>query len=108
MHHSYKHGHSVGKKRGKKLSKEYIAWQSMIRRTCYPKHHKWDLYGGRGITIAPEWRHDFLAFYDHLGPAPSPAHSIDRIDPDGNYEPGNVRWATGKEQYRNRRFLHAS
>ena len=60
-------------------------------------------YGGRGITVAAEWRHDFAAFYAHVGPRPGPEYSIDRIDVNGNYEPGNVRWATRLQQARNKR-----
>lgn len=53
--------------------------------------------------MAPEWKDDFLAFMAHIGPRPGPEYSVDRIDNNGNYEPGNVRWATGSEQVRNRR-----
>jgi hypothetical protein len=60
-------------------------------------------YGGRGITVSPLWVNDFQRFYEDVGPAPTPQHSIDRIDNDGNYEPGNVRWATATQQVHNRR-----
>lgn len=56
---------------------------------------------GRGITVCDEWLSSFLAFALHIGPRPTMKHSIDRIDNDGNYEPGNVRWATKQEQGRN-------
>jgi len=59
-------------------------------------------YGGRGITVSPLWD-DFQVFLKDIGDAPSASHSLDRIDVDGNYEPGNVQWATAKEQARNRR-----
>ena len=52
--------------------------------------------------MCAEWLHDFAAFFDHVGPRPGPGYSIDRIDPDGDYAPGNVRWATALEQRHNR------
>ncbi len=64
----------------------------------YPEHQIW-----RGITVCDEWREDFNAFLAHIGRRPSPSHSLDRINNDGNYEPGNVRWATKREQGLNRR-----
>jgi hypothetical protein len=82
---------------------EWGAWAGIKQRCFDPKSVSFDDYGGRGITMAPEWRDDFLAFYEHLGPRPSPAYSVDRIDVDGNYEPGNVRWATRSQQAANKR-----
>lgn len=63
-------------------------------------------YGGRGITVCQEWAGSFEDFYRHVGPRPSAEHSIDRIDNERGYEPGNVRWATKVEQSHNRRGLH--
>ncbi len=83
---------------------EYKCWQQIKARCLNPKHRAYPNYGGRGITLAPEWKHDFLAFYRHVGPRPTPKHSLDRYpDNDGSYVPGNVRWATWAEQAVNRR-----
>ena len=81
---------------------EYNSWQNMKKRCLYPKSREYARYGARGITIHPPWVHSFETFLSDVGPKPTPQHSIDRIDNDGNYEPGNVRWATPKEQSANR------
>jgi len=95
------HGHARHWKCGGP-SREYSSWSCMVARCCNPNATSYEDYGGRGIKIAPEWRHDFAAFLAHVGPCP-PGYSIDRIDHNGNYEPGNVRWASHTEQIRNRR-----
>ena len=92
------HGESRGR-----WTKEYRAFNGMKARCLNPKCKKYALYGGRGITISEGWLHSYPAFLSYIGRAPSPKHSIDRIDPNGNYEPGNVRWATSSEQRRNQR-----
>lgn len=73
-----------------------------IQRCHNPKNAGYRHYGGRGITVHEAWRANVRAFVKHVGRKPTEFHSLDRIDNDGNYEPGNVRWATGKEQGSNR------
>lgn len=89
----------------KTLKKEYHAWWDACSRCGNPKHSSYSNYGAKGITICNQWHDSFLAFIDYIGEAPEPKqkYSLDRIDPYGNYEPGNVRWATYKQQGRNKR-----
>ena len=82
---------------------EYNIWRGMIGRCHCPTNTRWEYYGGRGISVCDEWRHDFSAFYRHIGPRPTKRHSVDRIDNNRGYEPGNVRWATMAEQVKNQR-----
>lgn len=82
---------------------EYKTWCGMKDRCHNSKNKFFHLYGGRGIEVCSEWRDDFAAFFAHVGPRPSPKLSIDRIDVNRGYEPGNVRWATASQQSRNRR-----
>jgi hypothetical protein len=78
----------------------------MKQRCNDPGHRAFKNYGGRGISIHPAWM-DFATFRDdilcEIGPCPSPKHELDRIDNDGNYQPGNIRWATASEQCNNKR-----
>ena len=91
---------------GMRNTKEYNTLSGMIQRCTSPGNPAYHNYGGRGIAICPEWRESFVAFAQYVGEPPSNSHSLDRWpNRDGNYEPGNVRWATAKEQGRNRRGL---
>lgn len=98
-----KHGHAGRDNASRLASSEYRSWTHMIGRCENPKDKDYHHYGGRGISVCPRWRHSFSAFLADVGPKPTPRHSIDRINNDGNYEPGNVQWATRSQQMRNRR-----
>jgi hypothetical protein len=94
-----RHGH-----RRTTASPEYMAWQCMLWRCYCPTNGAFHAYGAKGITVSDEWRGrgGFERFLAHIGTKPSPRHSIDRVDNTRGYEPGNVRWATGREQNLNR------
>jgi hypothetical protein len=83
---------------------EHKIWKS-IKQRCYDPHcQAYPYYGGVGIGLHSSWLNDFPAFYRGIGPRPSRFHSLDRYpNPHGNYEPGNVRWATAQEQADNKR-----
>jgi len=80
----------------------YCRWSSMKQRCFNPDHSSYPNYGGRGITVCKEWRDDFVAFYAATHDPP-PGRSLDRINNDGNYEPGNWRWAPPSVQAANQR-----
>lgn len=90
------------KKHGMSQHPAYASWRSMLARCGDPTEPGYPLYGGRGITVCDRWS-TFEAFWLDMAPGWRPRLSLDRIDSNGNYEPSNVRWATAKEQGRNRR-----
>lgn len=81
----------------------FQVWRGMIRRCHDPRVKGYDNYGGRGISVCNQWV-DFWTFVADMPPRPSPKHTLDREDNNGNYEPGNVRWATKSQQMHNTRF----
>ncbi len=90
------------KTHGKYKTPEYRVWKAMWARVTNPNHKSYVNYGARGIVICERWK-SFVNFMADMGPRPSKQHSIDRINNDGNYEPGNCHWATAKEQRLNQR-----
>lgn len=95
---NFQHGHTSRNK----PTPEYRTWMGMVQRCCDAKCKDYARYGGSGIMICDRWRHSFPEFLSDMGPKPSADYSIDRIDHRGNYEPSNCRWATVRQQQRNR------
>lgn len=87
---------------GKHGTVEYRAWSHMIQRCFNPNNKRYANYGGRGISVCERWRCSFANFLTDMGRKPSPQHSLDRIDNDGNYEKSNCRWTLAKQQNQNR------
>lgn len=94
-----KHGHCIDNK----VTRTYKSWDAMKQRCLNPNNIKYPLYGGRGIYICAEWESSFEKFLEDMGQRPD-GTSLDRINPDGNYEPSNCRWADGDTQRKNRRI----
>lgn len=95
-------GVGSGFKHGLYGSAEYEAWAKMIQRCTNPNNPSWKDYGGRGIAVCGQWRSSFETFYRDMGPRPE-GLSLDRVNNDGDYEPGNCRWRSASEQARNQR-----
>lgn len=94
-----RHGDTIDRKN----STEYNSHHSMILRCYNPRSESYRYYGGRGITVCERWRTSYVLFLQDMGRKPTPQHSLDRINFNGNYEPGNCRWATVDEQNKNKR-----
>lgn len=88
---------------GMEGSSIYKSWDAMVQRCTNPNSTAWKDYGARGITVCERWL-TFENFYADMGDRPFPGASLDRINNDGNYEPGNVRWVTRVENARNTRI----
>jgi hypothetical protein len=92
----------VSRTHGMTNSPEHVCWRAIVARCERQTDDNYARYGARGIRICQRWRESFAAFYEDMGPRPSLAHSVDRIDNAEGYEPNNCRWATHTEQARNR------
>ncbi len=97
--HRGKHGASVGKK----ITPEYATWKNMKRRCNNKNYHRYQEYGGRGITICEKWKDSFKCFLDDMGNKPFLGAQIDRIDTNKGYSPENCRWVSPKINCRNKR-----
>lgn len=90
------------KTHGQSGTAEHHAWHAMWSRCTNPNQACWKNYGGRGIRVHPRWK-SFEKFFSDVGPKPSPKHTLERRNNARDYEPGNVYWATRREQNRNKR-----
>lgn len=91
------------RKHGMSKTPEYECWQHMKARCYRETSQDYALYGGRGIRVCDQWVDDFDCFYRDMGPRPTPRHSIERLDVNGDYEPSNCVWALPEQQANNKR-----
>lgn len=100
------YSNAITKSLRKQFPSEYSSFRNMHRRCFEVQNPKYPRYGARGITVCPEWFENFEAFLRDMGAKPTPSHSINRIDNDGPYSPGNCEWATPKQQGQNCPGVH--
>jgi len=101
----YRHAAAANVTHGMTNTALFKTWSAMKARCQNPRHRQFNDYGGRGIKVCPEWSTSFDTFRSHMGDRPD-GLELDRINNDGNYEPGNCRWATPKQNSNNRRSCH--
>lgn len=97
---------ALNRTHGRSKTREYSTWQAMKSRCTNKSYTQYKDYGGRGIGVCDRWKESFENFLDDMGERPSESYSIDRINVDGDYEPGNCKWSTHDEQVNNARSNH--
>lgn len=113
MHNARKHRHgdyNINLKDGRSQHLLYGRWRAMVERCTKPYSQAWSDYGGRGIKVCDRWlgKDGFNNYISDIGDPPSPDHTVDRIDNDGDYEPYNIRWALMDVQVHNQRVKSAT
>ena len=103
---SRKFAHVKPERHGRSNTVEHRIWAGIIKRCYNKKSSRYQYYGGRGISMCQRWLSSFIDFLQDVGLCPGPGYSLDRINNNGNYEPGNIRWATRTQQGRNTRHNH--